>query len=507
MNIFEHLKSIRPNNVYFVSPRNRDQVIRALRIKNIKVGRHEVEIIRRFDGQQYDDFLVFCDREITAKKLGTVRVVFTSVREMFDVDFKKISVGDLDIRNGVLNFGYILDRIRGAADPRSSAAVTVYVPDASKLLTDDLLFNPKSGVNYPRNPGEYRALMARLVDKDGRFPEDADPLTQRGNFSPEAKGVKHLKLKRKERAFQVEILSPHLHAQGVGNRLIFDADLISQGASFDAYGTPGVSYDRESYYVRRLFNAERVPFVRIDGWPVSFAAMQGYQTVFGEKELYYAFIHFVMTRGLFQGCGLTSYSVREGMSSLFYSDVWHNKPNLMFDAKGNLRDYRFRMWAAAHSGRFTPFYAFVKGFGGVDPAWDPVAQAIFQDVHRRITPASELERRGVPISAGVVRANGGQFPIAVDREVYPPHTRYPTRNGKIDFPQSEVDLPSSIRDVWLDTIGREKGVAAGNALYFGGMVTLGKIQQAKKKERIKEGGGVERAGDSLRSFLVRHSGK
>jgi len=119
MQIYDHLKSIRPNNSYLWSPRDRSQVNRALATKNIKVGRHEVEIIRRFDEQQYADFLLFCDREITCKRLGTVRIVFTSIREMFDVDFKRISIGDSDIRNGVLNFGYVLDRLRSERDARS----------------------------------------------------------------------------------------------------------------------------------------------------------------------------------------------------------------------------------------------------------------------------------------------------------------------------------------------------------------------------------------------------
>ena len=101
--------------------------------------------------------------------------------------------------------------------------------------------------------------------------------------------------------------------------------------------------------------------------------------------------------------------------------------------------------------------------------------------------------------------NGGQFPIAVDEGVYPENTRYPLERGRVIFPQSEVDLSSSIRDVWLEAIGGEQGVADGNGLYFGGLVTFGRIQAAKKKESMREGGIVEGAGDRVRSWAVRHS--
>ena len=390
-----------------------------------------------------------------------------------------------------------------------AAAPEILIPDASVKLTDDFLFNPEGGLGYPRDPKEYQELLARIVDEKGVFPGDSDGLKGKGTFSPAAKGVSHYSLKRGGVKFQVEIFSPARHAPELENRLIFDADLVSQGASFDAYGTPGVSYDRQSYYKDRLYNAEKVVFIRYNGWPVSFAAMQGYQMSFEGKDLYYAFIHFVMTRGRFQTYGLTSYSIREGMSDLFYWDVRRNLPNLMFNEKGQLKDYRWRMWAAAHSGRFAPFYAFVKGFRGIDPSSDPVAQAIFQDVHNRITPNEELVRRGRPEARGVVQVNGGKFPIAVDHEVYPPHTRYPVRSGSVAFPLREKNLPGSIRETWLETIGGEEGVMAGNGLYFGGLVTIRKIREAKKKEKLRDGkvGRADRAAGKLRNLLIRRSGK
>ena len=477
-------------------------------------------------GYQEKDYAAFCARlEKLPRPMPFTRIMFDRAEKIKDFDFSALSDDFFtsQTRDFVLNLtnlrirhsSYLQSRERYSSSttsgpvpipekPAVNIAPTVYIPKASKLLTDDRLFNPRSGVPYPRCARDYHALVASLLDDQGRFPGDDEALTGAGTFAPSVKGVTHLKLKRRGRVFDVEVIAPHLHCSGVRNRLIFDADLIAQGAALDAYGTAGVSYDREAYYVRRLFNADRVPFIRFEGWPVSFAAMQGYETAFQGENLYYAFIHFVMTRGVFQMYGLTSYSVREGMSSLFYADVWHDRPNLMIDAAGNLRDYRLRMWVFAHSGRFTPFYAFVKSFEGVDTSAGPIAETVIADVHRRITPADDLSGRSGPEFKGIVQTNGAAFPIAVDRRVYPEHTRYPVKGDQVNFPQSELNLPSSIREVWLDAIGGEKGVAEGNGIYFGGLVTLGKIRAAKKREEQREGGRLERAGDWLRGRVVSH---
>lgn len=133
MRVFDDIRLIQPNNRYLSSPRDRSQVIRALATKNIKVGRYEAGIISRFDKQRYADFFDFCEREITSKRLGTVRIVFTSVKEMFTVDFKKISVAVSDIRGGVLNFGYVLERIRSESGVLGGTAAQSIRVDPSPL--------------------------------------------------------------------------------------------------------------------------------------------------------------------------------------------------------------------------------------------------------------------------------------------------------------------------------------------------------------------------------------
>jgi hypothetical protein len=492
---------------------------------NINLGRSAKKYLAGYPKEQYGSFLRLAARVRALTKFTTLFV--DQAEKVRDIDFDRLPVNfaleqikqtSLDLSGLAQKLNAYRKRPQLAETPlpveagsareavertETGSAPPVLIPGADKLLTANLLFNPQAGIGYPRNAAEYQALIARLVDAAGRFPGDSEALTPAGTYAPKMPGVNHLTLNRKGKEFQVEILAPSLHAQGVKNRLIFDADLISQAASFESYGTAGVSYDRESYYVRRLFNAEIVPFIRQDGFPVSFAALQGFQTTFQDQELYYAFIHFTMTRGAVQGFGLTSYLVREGLSSLYYRDVWRNKPNLMITEDGKVKDYRLRMWAFAHSGRLTPFYAFVKGLGGVGQEQQPVADTIIGDVHRRITALEEQSVRGEPRSCGVVTVNGGSFPIAVDQQVYPSHVRYPVKDGQVIFPQSEIDLPTSIRQVWLNMLGGEAGVTQGNGLYFGGLVTFGRIQDAKSREQQREGGGLlERTGDWLRRSII-----
>lgn len=374
----------------------------------------------------------------------------------------------------------------------------------AKLLTDDLLFNPDSGVPYPRNETEYLALMAHLLDASGRFPGDSDPLVN-GRFSEKGSAqVQHATIKRKGVAFGVEVFSPHLCVHPRKNRFVFDADLISQASSFGAYGLRGVSYDRQYYYERRLFECDRAPFVWVGGWPVSFAGTQGFTTSYEERDLYYSFIHFVMTYGEFQGYGLTSYSIRESVSSAFYRNVFRNRGNLLLDGSEQLRNPRFLMWAFAHSGRLSAFYPFAKSFGSVPAESAPIAEAAIRDVHKRITPPEELGNRELEF-IGVRRVNGGMFPLAVDHGVYPPHNRYPIVDGRPVLSQKEVNLSSGVKDAWFEAIGGEKGLAEGNSLYFGGLVTFGGIREAKRREKEREGSALFNLGDRTRGWLVRMS--
>jgi len=173
MPIYDDIRSIQPNNPFLSSPRDRNLVSRVLATKNIKVGRYEAGIISKFDKQRYADFLIFCDREITSKKLGTVRIVFTSVREMFTVDFKRISVGDSDIRNGILNFGYVLERLRSESGPVGPAvALSAQIGEMPKIeeVRPDISETPEPGDKECEEWVDRNELaMSRFYDKSTRI--------------------------------------------------------------------------------------------------------------------------------------------------------------------------------------------------------------------------------------------------------------------------------------------------------------------------------------------------
>lgn len=398
---------------------------------------------------------------------------------------------------------HVLDRQNGQKVGLSTGP-QILTHNATRILTDDLLFNPHSGIPYPKTPEEYRGIIQRITDSRGVFEGDSEPLTKYGTFSEPFGAVRHVELVRGGKTFNIEIFAPHLHATGRRNRLAFDADLLSQISSYDAYGTRGVSYERGYYYDRRLYNSDFVPFVRINGFPVSFAAVQGYETKYEDRDLFYAFLHFVMTNGDYQGQGLISYTVREIMSHMYFSNLVRHKPTLMLDSSWKLSDHRFKMWAFAHSGRLAAFHSFVRSFGGAPETSAPIAKSIIMDVHKRITPQEDLSR--VLDFRGMMEVNATPFAIAADVGVYPAHTRYPMRDGKVVLPQSEVNLPKEVIEAWLDAIGGEEGVAAGNSLYFGGMVTLNRIRAAKSHEKRRQRGGqgtIESALDNFRSFIVR----
>lgn len=118
--------------------------------------------------------------------------------------------------------------------------------------------------------------------------------------------------------------------------------------------------------------------------------------MFEGRPLYYGFIQFCMTKGAYQRYGLSSYAISRGLSSLFYSNLVHHRPSLLYTSHGKLKDYRLRMWVAIHSGRFVPFYMCPKLYGSIKPRWGQIAQAIFKDAHRRITPPEAF--KGDPIS-------------------------------------------------------------------------------------------------------------
>lgn len=384
-------------------------------------------------------------------------------------------------------------------------------PRAGELLTEDLLYRPpKDRVPYPRNAQEFNEMLGRLLDERGVFPGDSEPLmiAVKGErfFSPPAKDTSHVRMKRKGQIFRAEDFCPRDYAQGRENGLIFIADLISQIASFDLYAVIGCSYERGPYYEKRFFGSDRVPFVWAGDWPVSFAALQGYRMKINGEDLFYAFIHFVMTMGKFQRYGLTSYSGREAVSSLFYQNLWPGShvPNLMYDRAGALKDYRLKMWVAAHSGRLSAFRAFVRSFGSV-PAMlenDKIGEAIILNAHEKITPGKDRGKRNLTF-LGRTTANERRIFVAKDEGVYPEENRYPIdQGGKVILPEFEQALPLSTIEPWHKAIGGDTGIGEGNGLYFVGLLTPFEIGAAKFSETSKERSSIRKIGDKIRNKLL-----
>jgi len=389
------------------------------------------------------------------------------------------------------------------------------IPRASKLLTDDLLYVPQDGIPYPRNEDEFYGVLRHILDDKGRFPGDSEPLIfnigKRPSFAPDVRGVHRDGFRRKGVEFFTEDFTPSDHTRGKENGLIYVADLTSQQASFSSYNVVGCSYDRGPYYKDRFFASKRVPFVWQGGWPVSFAALNSNIANYEGKPLVYSFIHFVMTVGRFQQFGLTSYSVREAVSSLFLLNLLPGKhvPNLVRGASGRLEDRRFTHWVAAHSGRLSAFHAFAQGFGSIsDPLKNvEVATAIINDADARITTTKDREQRHLIVQNPFVVA-GKTIITALDEGVYPRENRYPAEEGRVVFPDSEVDLQRRLGqqdafNLWLEKMGGEQGVIAGNGLYFLGHLTPFVIGGARMREQGKELGPVWSLGDKLRGWAIK----
>ncbi|MDD4179987.1 MAG: hypothetical protein PHH14_08130, partial [Candidatus Margulisbacteria bacterium] len=431
----------------------------------------------------------------------------------------------------LLELGHViantLARIRSQSGQSegSGSPSQILIPRAAKVLTEDLRFNPDHGLGifgaspYPRNASEFFQLLKMVLNANGKFNGDQQPLIENGFVSPRGGSVVHRNLVRNHRTFRSETFAPFRDTPDKKDGVIFLADLLSQIASWETYKLPGVMYDKELYYNNRFWHSEKVPFVWLGDQLVSFAAMQGYQSVFQDKKFSYAFIHFVMTLSEFQGYGLTSYSIREGMSSIFYSNIWHGQKGLIYDEQGQLSNRRFQMLALAHSGRFPTWYAFAKSFGGINEATAAVFRQMVEEMHNRITLPAERERRPIfcgakeVINPEIARslklesfANNHRLAIALDPGVYPVATRYKAENGEIVFSEREMSLPEIYLKSWLALMGGVEGVLAGNGLYFGGLVNLGKISAAKKNERMKgDSGWLENAGNQARSLFVSHN--
>ncbi len=481
---------------------------------NIKLNRKTIRYLSKYSESQYANLVSRVDLFLKTERFE--RLYIDSPEKVVEINFSELSdsflsrciIGTaLDLRG--LSRALAIYR-KQQADSKALNEITpveekplgapqIFIPDASKILTNDLLFNPECP--YPNNEREYREMIRKITDKRGRFPGDLEAPTTNGLFinpSRKKEGVRTYTLRRNGDIFVAQFFNPLRLALRLKNRMIFDFDLLSQKATFDTYGNKGCSYDRRTYYEERFFSSKVVGFIYLGNFPVNFSAITQYETQIEGRSLLYAFIHAVMTLGDYQRMGLTSYSVREILSSIYYRNVWENeKGNLFVDREGKIKNKRLAMWAAAHSGRTPVFHAFNKSFKMEsfeikEP--DIIRKAIISDADRRITPTKDRGIRGA-----LTPLNANTF---LDRGVYPPHNRYPLDDeGKAIIPQKEKELCTF--PLFMELIGGEEGLKNGNSLYIIGQVTFGKIREAKKREVRREGGTwFEQGLDTARGKIV-----
>lgn len=349
----------------------------------------------------------------------------------------------------------------------------------SDLLTDDGLLNPKYRHHF-RTPEEYRDLIRKFIDSQGRFLGDERPVPIGGPFLPDVPGVDHYSLVRKSKKIDVERLNL-LHSGEFRYRALFDLDFLIQGASLK-YGTP-CSYDVETYYNRRLLKCNEAVFIRYMGMPISVTAVSKEdvglgnikvsKSKFKDARVRYAFIHYIMTLPEFQRLGLIIHSLLEIVTSIWGEmllDGFFNPTNWIHNPENGLYQPSRLIELVGHSGRYTVADFFWQWIGFAydnGETVDPASEAVIQAADRRIVSAEERNRN--PLR----RINSHVF---VDPEVYPENVRYPFIGGELGVPEDEKQGRYYGR--WREVFSPERG----DSLYFAGPVSLDSYLEARFKE-------------------------
>ncbi len=371
-------------------------------------------------------------------------------------------------------------------------------------LSENLLLDPAKLVKeypYPQKPVEYRNLLQFITHGTGVFPGDQEALTPYDYFSRRdvrARGVSMYSLRSGNKDFIAVFLNPRTHALQFRNRLIFDADLVSQAATYGAIGKTGCSYDRVSYYENRFFDSDVVGFIYYGDMPVSFATVSQMDVLVKDHgPLTFGFIHFVMSLGEFQSRGFTSYLATEILSRMYFLNAWRNeKANLFINEKGRLVSNRFAMWCLCHTGRIPAGHQFLSRFSITDP---------------RISRSGELVKLMVETADhGLYGDRGDRQLVPVtpfawrDEAVYPPENRYPTDSeGNVFIPEREKALYTYPQI--LEILGGEEGIKKGNGAYYIGLITFDRVRASKKmnKRKVSGVGQVESFGDRIRGSLIK----
>ncbi len=363
------------------------------------------------------------------------------------------------------------------------ATPIVFLPGARNVLTADGLLNP-AALNpwhpYPTTPREYRQMIDYIMAITGGF-GDAKELRHVDHFSDEklrAAGVKVLYPRIPGYDCTAVILDPRKHAGDFFGRMVFDADELSQAATYKATDIIGCTYPKIAYYVNRFFSATRVGIVFFGDMPVSFSSVSLHETTFDGKPLVYAFIHFTMTLGGFQGARLSTYLATQMLVSMYTDNLIHDRgKNLFVDKKGKVQNEYLSMWAGAHTGRIPAGHTFLTSFDVLNP---------------------KIERSQAIVSAIVGDADQRNYGDRGDRPPLIQVRPYAFRDPKVyssdtsykEIPPRERAL-SSAPEV-IDILGGEEEILKGSGAYYFGLINLNRIfaRQKKNKQVIKVSGPV-----------------
>ena len=459
------------------------------------------ETVKRLSCYSPESFHVFLDRVTMFKSVKTFdEIKVDSFDHVKQVDFKalpdkflkeRMEANVLDLRD--LESKLYLWKVRTfnhnnhheAVEPetqRPETSAVTSLPDffmdngkkvlTAKKLLDPAKLNPRNP--YPTDPHGY-AQMIECIKKEGGFgdPREMEYIEYLLN-NPQS-GLEVHRFERKGVELAAVFFDPKIHALQYFNWLIFIADFVSQAATYGAYKKIGCTYDRKTYYEDRIWQADRAGFVFYGDMPVSFASASCFDTEYKGVPFSYAFLHFTMTLGQFQGLGIGSYVATEMLTSMYMKALRRNKlRNPVVDEKGRLRREFFSVWACAHTGRIPAGHTIITSLGTSGQKIEnsaEIAEAVVKHADSMITPWGREGRPLIQVTPFGWRDVG----------IYPPENRQIDSSGKAVISPEERKLKSF--ETILKILGGEEGMEAGNGAFYAGLITPSLISARRQKNR------------------------
>jgi hypothetical protein len=354
---------------------------------------------------------------------------------------------------------------------------------------------------YPTSPNEFESLARYIVGPEGKF-RDGKAILDVEKFARELsrmRGARVYNLQKPSNLTAV-FFDPKIHALPYFDWLIFAADIVSQKATYDAFEKKkiGCSYDWQTYYVDRVFNADWAGFAFYGNMPISFATASSFETTFNGAPLVYAFLHFTMTLSEFGNKGIGSYLASELLTSIYLRTLlWNRGKNLIIDEEGKVRQQNSKVLVCGHTGRIAAGKTIISSIDVDSPIIarsGAVVETVVRDADRRINGKGGQERleKVAPFAWR-------------DKKIYPPENRYLV-DDEVFVPEWEKGL--RLYPVILDILGGEQGLKDGNSAFYCGLMTPDAVfaRWKKNKAKINAGGSIgqllERARGEILSKLT-----